>query len=147
MICYNNSINIRREDKSRVEYYCDGQRNVIRETDNLSRSAYYSYDGIGQVIYEFDSYGNIKVEYTAKGNFIGRKEYYYDKINRLTVMTEWDVTTKLLPSLIKCRKPLDENDDCGISRISFENFTIGGEVITNEKIVCKGNVKSIKINK
>lgn len=56
-------------------------------------------------------------------------------------------TDKLLPSLIKCRKPLDENDDCGISGISFENVTIGGDVITNEMIVCEGNVKSIKINK
>ena len=47
MICYNNSINIRREYISRVEYYYDGQGNVLRETDNLSQSAYYSYDDLG----------------------------------------------------------------------------------------------------
>lgn len=89
---------------------------------------------------------HIEVRDSRNASYTENQGYRIEDISFKNI-TVRNHTDKLLPSLIKCRKPLDENDDCGISRISFENVTIGGDVITNEKIVCEGNVKSIKINK
>lgn len=53
-----------------MEYYYDGQGNVLRETDNLSQSAYYSYDDLGNMIRSTDKNGVVT-------------SYVYDGLNRL----------------------------------------------------------------
>lgn len=54
-------------------------------------------------------------------------------------------TENLLPSLIKCREPVDEKDDCVISGIRFTNVTIGGSALTAKNILCEGNVEDVEI--
>lgn len=54
-------------------------------------------------------------------------------------------TDMILPSLIRCREAIDEKDECCISDITFENFLIAGQKISDKQILLKGNVHNVKI--
>ena len=54
-------------------------------------------------------------------------------------------TDRLMPSLIKGRAPLDEEDDCGVFDVTFENVTIDGALVEEQQILCEGNVYYVKI--
>ncbi|MEE1047985.1 MAG: hypothetical protein U0M60_11250, partial [Clostridia bacterium] len=54
-------------------------------------------------------------------------------------------TDMILSSLIRCREAINEKDECCISDITFENFLIAGQKISDKQILLKGNVHNVKI--
>lgn len=53
-------------------------------------------------------------------------------------------TERLIPSVIRCRAAVDENDNCGICGVTFDNLTTDGRKIGSEQIVIEGNCEDIR---
>ena len=105
------------------------------------------------------TFENIRIDYTngciskpvhieVRGNknasYTESRGYRIEDITFRNI-TAGGYTDNLLPILIESRERTDENDDCGISGIVFDNFTVGGKSVDVAEMKISGPVEPITV--
>lgn len=105
------------------------------------------------------TFENIRIDYTngciskpvhieVRGNknasYTESRGYRIENITFRNI-TAGGYTDNLLPILIESRERTDENDDCGISGIVFDNFTVGGKSVDVAQMKISGPVDPITV--
>lgn len=125
--------------------YWSGFMRLLSQSEQLVRNICFE-----NIIIEVTKGSNskpvhIEVRGSQNASYTENKGYRIENISFRNIEIKGH-TEKLVPSVIRCREKIDENDSCGISGVVFDGFIIGGRSITKDMIVTEGNCRDISIN-
>ena len=123
--------------------YWSGFLRLLSQSEQLVRNITFENVTVGVTKGHNGKPIHIEVRGGSNASYTENRGYRIEGITFKNIIIGGN-TEQLLPTLISCRDLESDDDNCGISNVTFENVTIGRKHLREEGVLLKGKCENIE---